>query len=213
LANLLYKNGIDVFSGAEHKKLNFVWKHGYPHDYLKLLNEKVINIFIIRDLEEWLVSMFNNVHNIALPIDCSFQDFLVHELIPIGYINKKRASFLKNGKLENYMDYRKDIFEIRYEKIKSYLAFSARHKDIVYVKLDYIQDKNNCYHFLNELNKYYGLGITNIIPEIKYNLKTGEPGKKSKYDTIVDEECKKIIRRLKNDRVEEWIDNLTFEMS
>lgn len=190
-----------------------MWKHGYPRDYLKLLNHRVINIFIIRSLEEWLVSMFNNMHNIALPRGISFKDYLTYETIPIGYIDKKMASFLKNGKLENYMDYRKDIFEIRYEKIKSYLAYAARHDDIVYVKLDYIQDKDNCYRFLNEINKYYGLGMTNIISEINYNLKTGEPGKKRKYDTIVDEESKKIIERLKNDRVEEWVDSLTFEMS
>jgi len=142
----------------------------------------------------------------------NFKDYLTHETIPIGYFDKNVASFLKNGKLENYMDYRKDIFEIRYDRIKSYLAFSARHNDVVYVKLEYIQDKDNCYHFLNELNKYYGLGLTNIISEIDYNIKTDEPGKKRKYDTIVDEESKKIIKRLKNDRVEEWIDDLTYEM-
>ena len=207
------KNGIDVFCGAEHKKLMFVWKHGRPRDYLKLLNDRVVNIFILRSLDEWLISMFHNPHNMSIPEDLCFKDFLIYETIPIAYVNTDRAVFLTNGKIQNHTEYRKDIFEIRYEKIKSYLSFNSRHSDVVFVKLDYIRDKDNCYHFLNELNKTYDLGMTNIISEITYNVKTGKPGKKREYDTIIDEETRKIIERLRNDKVEDWIEDLTFEMS
>ena len=191
----------------------FVWKHGRPRDYLKLLNDRVVNIFILRSLDEWLISMFHNPHNMSIPEDLCFKDFLIYETIPIAYVNTDRAVFLTNGKIQNHTEYRKDIFEIRYEKIKSYLSFNSRHSDVVFVKLDYIRDKDNCYHFLNELNKTYDLGMTNIISEITYNVKTGKPGKKREYDTIIDEETRKIIERLRNDKVEDWIEDLTFEMS
>ena len=213
LTRLLQENGIDVFDGAEHKKLIFVWKHGKPQDYLKLISDRVINIFIIRSLDEWLISIFNNPHNMAQPKDLNFKNFLTYETVPSGYVSKEHAFFLKNGKLHNHIDYRKDVFEIRYEKIKSYISFNTRHSDVVFVKLDYIRNKDNCHHFLNEMNKKYRLGMTNIIPEITYNVKSGEPGKKGEYDTVIDEETRKIIDRLKNDIVEEWIENLTFEMS
>ena len=157
--------------------------------------------------------MFHNPHNMSIPEDLCFKDFLIYETIPIAYVNTDRAVFLTNGKIQNHTEYRKDIFEIRYEKIKSYLSFNSRHSDVVFVKLDYIRDKDNCYHFLNELNKTYDLGMTNIISEITYNVKTGKPGKKREYDTIIDEETRKIIERLRNDKVEDWIEDLTFEMS
>ena len=204
---------MDVFCGAEHKKLIFAWKHGCPQDYLKLINDRVINIFIIRSLDEWLISMFHNPHTLAISNDLSFEDFLSFENIPLGFAYKHRGFYLKNGKLQNVSDFRKDVFEIRYEKIKSYISFKSRHSDIVFVKLDYIRDKDNCFHFLDEMNKKYGLGMTTIIPEITYNLKTGEPGKKREYDTVIDEKTRKIIDRLKNDKVEGWIDELTFQMS
>lgn len=212
LSRLLQKNGIDVFYGAEHKKLIFAWKHGKPQDYLKLINDRVINIFIIRSLDEWLISMFHNPYSISLLNDMTFKDFLTYENIPTGYIFKDQGYYLINGKLLNEIDFRKDIFEIRYEKIKSYLSFHARHRDVVFVKLDYIRDRDNCYRFLNEMNKKYGLGMTNIIPEITYNLKTGESSKKREYDTIIDEETRNIIDNLKNNIVEKWVDDLTFEM-
>ena len=206
-------NGVDVFCGAEHKKLIFAWKHGYPQDYLKLINERVVNIFIIRSLDEWLISMFHNPHTLALPLAVKFKDFLTFENIPLGCPVPKRGFVLTNGKLQNITDFRKDIFEIRYEKIKSYIEFNHKYKDVVFVKLDYIRDKENCRTFLEHLNIKYDLGMSDIIPEILINLKTGEPGKKREYDTIIDEESRKLIERRKNDKVEGWIDELTFEMS
>ena len=206
-------NGVDVFCGAEHKKLIFAWKHGYPEDYLKLINERVVNIFIIRTLDEWLISMFHNPHTLALPSVVEFKEFLTYENIPLGCSEPKRGFVLTNGKLQNITDFRKDIFEIRYEKIKSYIEFNHKYKDVVFVKLDYIRDKENCRTFLEHLNIKYGLGMSDIIPEILINLKTGEPGKKREYDTIIDEETRKLIDRLKNDKVEGWIDELTFQMS
>ena len=206
-------NGIDVFCGAEHKKLIFSWKHGYPKDYLKLINDRVVNIFIIRSLDEWLISMFHNPHTLALPDDINFKDFLTYENIPLGCAVPKRGFVLTNGKLQNISDFRKDIFEIRYEKLKSYIEFNYKYKDVVFVKLDYIRDKENCRTFLEHLNIKYDLGMSDIIPEILINLKTGEPGKKREYDTIIDDDTRKIIERLKNDKVEEWVDELTFQMS
>ena len=213
LSKLLQMNGVDVFCGAEHKKLIFAWKHGYPEDYLKLINERVVNIFIIRSLDEWLISMFHNPHTITISNDLSFEDFLTFENIPLGYAYKHRGFYLQNGKLQNVSDFRKDVFEIRYEKIKSYIEFNHKYKDVVFVKLDYIRNKENCRTFLEQLNIKYDLGMSDIIPEILINLKTGEPGKKREYDTVIDEKTREIINRLKNDKVEEWVDKLTFQMS
>lgn len=216
LTLLLKINGIDVFDGAEYNRLCFFWKHASPRDYLKLINERVVNIFIIRSLDEWLISMFYSGHSLAIPTALNFKEFLTYENLPSDYKCRgiEKTPYLPNGKVVNHTDFRKTVFEIRYEKIKSYLTYKAGHRDIVFVKLDYIRDKDNCYHFLNEMNKKYGLGITNIIPEITFNCKTGEPGnKKREYDIIIDEETRNLINRFKNDMVEEWVDNLTFEMS
>jgi len=48
----------------DHLDLNtsicYYWKHGYPDHSLNKVNEKVITVFIIRDLKKWLVSMYHN---------------------------------------------------------------------------------------------------------------------------------------------------------
>ena len=64
LTKLLKINFGSRYVFEDHLDLNtsicYYWKHGYPDHEFNKVNEKIINIFIIRDLKKWLVSMYHN---------------------------------------------------------------------------------------------------------------------------------------------------------
>jgi len=169
----------------------------------------------MRNLDKWLVSMFHNPHSLVSE-KCCFKCFLKREQqSSAGFDgNTPLINYITN-KPVNYTDIGRTIFEIRYSKIKSYFRYyKEKHKNIIFVSLDHIQDKNNCYNFINKINQRYNLGIRNIISEITHHCKTNKKNTKNiQYNTQISEDDKKIIDRYKNDDIEKWVDNLTFEMS
>ena len=67
-----------VYDQYKDKQNVYKWKHGVPTDDYKNINERNIDIFIFRDLESWLVSMyFNPYHLQHSPRKVSFDEFLI----------------------------------------------------------------------------------------------------------------------------------------
>ena len=64
LTRLLKTNFGERYVFEDHLDLNtsicYYWKHGYPDQSLNLISDRIITIFIVRDLRKWLVSMFHN---------------------------------------------------------------------------------------------------------------------------------------------------------
>ena len=64
LTRLLKTNFGENFVFEDHLDLNtsicYYWKHGYPDQFLNLISDRIITIFIVLDLRKWLVSMFHN---------------------------------------------------------------------------------------------------------------------------------------------------------
>ena len=192
----------------------FWWKHGYPHKNLRLLNDRVIHIFIVRDLTEWLVSMFFNSYHLYVNPKNTFKEFLKAEQTSASHIGTPLCLLSIKGEPINISDNHKTIFEIRYDKIKSYLQYYDRDpKNIVFVNLKYIQNADNCKFFLEKLNEYYNLNMASFVSEIPYHIKTNEPNIKNRnYGISLDESTLSMISRFKNDDLEVWVDNLTYEM-
>ncbi len=131
----------------------FYSKHRDPIETVKTLFFDVIHIdfFIIRELEKWLVSMFNNPYDLE-KID-NFEEFLICQQKTDGkghidFITKKEEFYENNGKT---------IFEIRYDKMQKYLDYFHKTDHNVLINLDYIQDDTNCNIFLDTLQKKYNL--------------------------------------------------------
>lgn len=55
----VFDNHIDL-----NTSIVYYWKHGYPDIELKKADDTVIDIFIIRSLEKWIVSMFHNPYGL-----------------------------------------------------------------------------------------------------------------------------------------------------
>ena len=156
--------------------------------------------------------MYNNPYYLKVDkTTTSFSDFLTkkQELsgdpdVPINNMNKM---------VLNHTDEGKTIFEIRYQKINKYLRFFEKNNDVVIVNLSYLQDEKNCIHFLNSINKKYGLNMTQIWGRIPLHTKTNEVNKKNRvYNTKIDDTIRSIINQSQNEDIENRIKRLTFEM-
>lgn len=217
--HILFKNSIKVFDGAHVNNLSFIWKHGYPSkvvDNLSLSQKPIIKIFIIRDLNSWLVSMYHKPYYLQRET-CCFTCFLKRKQI----VNKDPDVWdvminYKNKKILNSTDEGKTIFEIRKQKIESYLKFAQKNENCVFVKYDYIKDPSNCSKFLCAINRKYNfcMNENEFVAEIDYHCTTGQPDiKHSNYNLKIDETQQNLINQLKKDEIEKWVENLTFEMS
>jgi len=148
---------------------------------------------------------------------CCFRCFLKRKQI----VNRDKSIWqvminYRNNKILNISDDNKTIFEIRYQKLKSYFKYAHNSKNIIFVSHDYIKDPSNCSKFLHAINKKYNLGIdeNHMINEITNHSVTHVKNSKStQYDIKIQEEERKIIERYKDDEIEDWVNNLTFEMS
>lgn len=205
---LLEMNNVKAFHGFYYGGVAMLWKHGKPNDVLKKLAKRVVNIFIIRPLDSWLISMSKNQYYLE-PEKCCFECFLSKE--------RKSTNELYNPirtRSVNYDDNGKTIFEIRYSKIKSYFEYKNKHDNIVFVNLEYLQNTKNCEKFLRALNLKYGLNMKTFISEFPVHTKTGSKNIKNReYNFKIGPKSRAIIDRFKNDKIEDWVNNLTFEMS
>lgn len=157
----LLKLNFDVGDYELYDRKTFItryWKHGTPKNdiYEKITDKKVIHIFIYRDIYDWLISMYHNPYVLNIQ-KWSFDEFLTKNLFikQLEQYKKPKIDYY-TGKLINYYDENKKIFDVRYYKLNSYLHFCSKNSDYVIIKLDYLQ--NNWKYFLKKLNNCFKLG-------------------------------------------------------
>lgn len=171
----------------------YYWKHGTNLN--KFLSDQ-IDIFIVRSLDEWLISMFYKPYHLKQSND--FFSFL-------SYKQLISDNWTKDGHLKeviNFEDKDKDIFEIRYFKLKKIFDYCNNNTNIIIVSLDYLQKPANAEKFLRDVNKIYNLNKTDkFISSLKY---------KRNYYPVQISNFKKIIDSQKNGDIEKFINNLTY---
>ena len=191
--------------------LSFTWRHDVPDKNFKLVGHRVINFLIVRDLDDWLISMYNTPYYLSWSNTKSFGEFLIAKQklsgkgdVPIKY---------DNNRLINYTVENKTIFQIRYDKLNAFLDFFRKNENVVFVSLKYIQNEENCIHFMKEVSTKYGLDISEFHGCINIHTKTHERNIKNRtYETKIGSIDRAIINTLKNKELEEWVENLTFEL-
>ena len=211
MATLLREHGLTVFDGLCIYNLQLLWKHGFPGPELKLIGKNVINFFIIRDLDSWLITTYHKPHHLVCDRYQPFCGFLHEKQTP--RTGPDEALCINTLKPLNYTDENKTIFEIRYEKIRAYLKYFNENDNVVIVKLSYLQNEENCIHFMQEISKKYGLSITNFKGGIDIHTKTRERNiKNAIYSTKITPLDRYFINSQKDDEIEDYVNNLTFVM-
>ena len=206
LEKLLMKNDYRVYFHEINNNICYFWKHGVPNNNIKNKAKKVVEIFIFRKLDSWLKSMWKQPYHL-FPIE-NFTDFLKNnqKAYPDGEILDFRTN-----KILNDDDNNKNIFEIRYYKYNKIIEYRENNTDIVFVSLEFIQNKDNAYEFIKTLNdKYICDGRKDFICEIQYHTKLNEPIKNREIN-VNDNEYDEIIDKYKDNNIEEFINNLKFE--
>jgi hypothetical protein len=188
LTNLIANNFPEHFS--PELQLSY-WKHGVPPP--KKFNERVVEIFVFRDLLSWLVSMYKTPYH--LKEKETFENFLLEPQVPTEDFNAS----------DNNMT----IFDIRYYKYVHIIKHFNEYPDVIFVNLSYIQNDANCTIFLKKLNSAYNLNKR--TPYITRFLHTKEYTKKKNRDHDINaRDYLHIINKYANYDIERNIDKLTF---
>ena len=205
LDRLLRINDFPTYVHEYKNNICYYWKHGIPDETIKNKNERVIDIFIFRNLNSWLVSFWKNPYHLKSITE--YASFLTEK-----QVSKETNIYdFRNNLFLNEDDNNKTIFDIRYYKYNKIVDYKNNNKDIVFVNLDFIQNKDNAYLFLKALNEMYIKDERiNYITEVKKHTKSNEEIKNRSYSLIDDNTD--IINTYKDNEIENFIDNLKFEI-
>jgi len=206
LEQLLYKNGFPIYCQNIKENVCYHWKHGIPGKDLKSLDKNVIDIFIFRNLEEWLISMSKNPYHLK-PIS-EFDNFLTtaHQSTENFLLDYRTNKFL------NEDDNDKTIFQIRYYKFNKIIEYTNIYKNTIFVNLCFLQNKNNALSFLSTLNDKFLKKKINYLLEIEDHTKDIKAKSKNRDYDIVISNYQDIINKNINNDIENFINNLTFEI-
>ena len=145
------------------------WPHGSPDPRVKQIDDCVVDIFIFRRLEPWLVSMFKNPYELRR--FHQFNEFLIGKQRPVSPFTDYYT-----GKLVNYDDLDRTIFQIRYKKYKDIVDYCKNNDNCIVISLDFLQDETKCDSFIDLLKEMYNIDTENEenITSIETQLATGK---------------------------------------
>ncbi len=151
LTHLIRKNikGINIFSF--HDKGGTGWKHGFPRIELFKELDSTLFIFIIRDLNSWIKSMYFNPYHYKKPNNIN--DFLTEKL--------KILEVSEDHDVNIYKSEQQNIINLRIAKIKNYLNFYENVNNALFINLEDLQNDNK--KFLEFLRTKYNLNITEYV--------------------------------------------------
>ena len=186
------------------------WAHGIPDPDVKKLDDRVIDIFIFRNLDSWLISMFKNPYEL-IPFN-DFELFLKSAQIPNSPFRNA-----KDGSVISRDDYGKNIFDIRYYKYLNIIKYCQINPDCIFINLETLQNESCCDNFINSLKEKYGLigssdeNVVNIPTQLGTGRKIKDQSEKNR--TYFDlEDYMEIINKHRHQDIERDINNLSVEI-
>ena len=203
---ILDKNNFPVYDqkAKRNGRIFYQWKHGVPTDDYKNLDVKVVDLFVFRNLEDWLISFYKNPYHVEK--FKNFSDFLT---LP-QRTKKHKLYYSKTNKCINIDDNGKTIFQIREYKFKKIMEYKKRNNDVILINLSFIQNEKKLLQFLKFLSSKYlpNLKFDNYSLSIKHT-KNSLNIKNRNYDIDISK-YQEIINSRKNEEMEKFINNLTY---
>lgn len=194
LSQLITKNISGINLCNHHYKCKTGWKHGFPKlNRFKNLNQTLF-VFIIRDLESWVKSMYNNPYSYKRPTNINR---FITKTLPINDHRKDHDVNINKAEKQN-------VIKLRYAKIKHYKMFFERVPNAIFINLKDLQENNN--KFLQFLKKTYSLNVSNNICKILSHTKNSNIKNKNRsYNTVLppinnkDVEIEQMVNNLKTE--------------
>ena len=190
LTSLLESNIKEINIYSSYYKGGTGWKHGYPRIKLFKKPDTTLFIFIIRDIDSWIKSMFFNPYSYEKPNNIN--EFLTKKL--------KINDIRKDHDVNIYKYEQLDIINLRIAKIKSYLNFYQKVNNVIFINLQDIQ--NNTEKFLSFLSETYKLNYKKYVPIINHTKNKNLSKQNRDYNLIIPE-----IKN-KDKKIEEFVENL-----
>ena len=202
--NYMRKSCDKHYSPQDDKRLTL-----HEEDILKNQeNKTIVKIFIFRKLEPWLVSMFHNPYCIKITSNHTFTNFL-NEPLSLRNINRHNI----NNLMYNSYDEGHTIFEVRYHKYQRIKEYCEQNENVILVSLEYLQNDDNCIHFLKEINNRYNFNKKeDEFKLVEKHTKNRNISEKNRTYEINHEDYQSEIDKHKNIEIENEINNLTYKL-
>lgn len=207
LEQLLQENFGNVFVQKMDHEHCYFWKHGLPNISLKQCNDEMIDVFIFRRLEPWLMSMYKNPYHLK-----PFQNFDQFLLSKQRLDNSETVKRGNTNLAINFDDKGKTIFDIRYYKYTNILDYFKNNNNTIFVSLEFLKSKNNCVLFLDVIKNTFELQPT--FEQWKFidkHTKTNKREKEQQYNIRI-ADFRDIIDAKKDISIEDDINQLTFKI-
>lgn len=205
LWKLLETNFGRAFEQKVEDNKTYYWKHAVPDKSIKNEYPGIIDVFIIRDLNNWLVSMYQNPYH--LRIFKNFEKFLKLKQSS----NEKRFVDAKTNKAINLDDNDKTIFQIRYYKINKILDYLKNQDDVIIVNLSYLQNEKICNFFLEKIKETFDFKPKVSPFEVKFphtkSKVKNDYSKNRSYNVDIQKHID-IINQNRNDKIENVIKDI-----
>lgn len=207
LTQILKMNKFPTYDQTVKGKRVYHWKHGVPSNDYKELDKDVIDLFVFRSLDDWLISMFKNPYELVNVFNDDFGYFL--------NLSQKSSEHWKSptNEILNKDDNGKTIFQIRYYKFKKIIEYSRRNKNVIFLNLKFIQNETNLSDFLDFLSNTYipKLKVDKYMLNIKHTK--NKSNEKNRVYSVDIHKYRDIIDSKKDEDIETFINNLTFTLS
>jgi hypothetical protein len=204
LRRILAINNFPTHSEKISNTTMYHWKHGVPCVDYKELDKQVVDLFIFRNLDDWLISFSENPYHLIK--HNNFKYFLTLPQIS----NETQLIDNRTNKIVNEDDNGKTIFQIREYKFNKIMEYKKNNKDVILVNLSFIQNDENLSQFLDFLYEKYmkTSKVNNYIYNIEHT-KDGTNNKNRTYNIDINK-YRDIIDSNKNEEIENFINSLSF---
>lgn len=176
------------------------WKNGVPK--LEEINKNMIDIFVIRNVKPWTVSMFKNPYHL-MKID-NFKKFLESKM----KISEKGEFNNDTKKVINHDDENRTIFEIRYYKLEHIFEYFENNNNVIIINLDLLQNDKYRNIFLSKINEIYKINDRKEYVNIDKHIKSKENDIKNRNYDINSEDYNNIYNKYINIEMEDKIKNI-----
>ena len=172
LQQLLENNMIDIKLCDPGYNGGTGWKHGVPKMELFKNEKEFLFIFIVRDLDSWLKSMYKNQYNFKKIY--KIEDFLTKKLES----NDRREwhDMNVNKEIEE-----QDVMSLRYSKLRSLFDFYEKISNGIFINMTYLQENEK--KFIKFLMEEYEVNVNSEFKGVETHTKNSKIKEKNRvYD-------------------------------